>query len=184
MEPISGFISIWKCEKMLILTENRFTLRNIRTPKQFIWNFSLGNGSLDNCLLDPWTFLDESAYFGSWYHSKMPKMRNSSAVGTVSMNSNKKGHKNWTTWSILLKFWYMVGIYQKRIRDTEFQNFRGDFGGEKRWKFTHMDINIELPGRFCSNFDILWTLMKGSGILKLFAATLAANNGKNSRVCA
>ena len=59
----------------------------------------------------------------------MPKMRNSSAVGTVSMNSNKKGHKNWTTWSILLKFWYVVGI-DEGILDTEFQNFGGDFGGE------------------------------------------------------
>ena len=59
----------------------------------------------------------------------MPKMRNSSAVSTVSMNFNKKGHKNWTTWSILLKFWYVVRI-NKGIVDTEFENFRGDLGGE------------------------------------------------------
>ena len=38
-------------------------------------------------------------------------------------------YKNWSTWLILLKFWYVVEINEE-ILDTEFKNFGGDFRGE------------------------------------------------------
>ena len=68
----------------------------------------------------------------------------------------------------------MVGV-DKKICDTEFQIFTATLVAKKA-KITHMDIKIQLFGRFCTDFDMLQTLMKGSGILKIeiLVVTLAA----------